>query len=49
MAVFGKKYTHKTEKTTFYVFIASSRQLVLCDGLTIDVIGNRILQKIIWW
>ena len=38
----------KRKGTTFYAFIASSRQLVLCDGLMIDAIGNRILQRIIW-
>ena len=38
----------KTERTTFYEFIASSRQLVLSGGLTIDPNGNGILQRIIW-
>ena len=38
----------KRKRTTFYEFIASSRQLVLSGGLTIDANGNRILQRIIW-
>ena len=48
--VFGKRCTVHTKRrgTRFYVFIASSRQLVLSDGLTIDAIGNEILQRIIW-
>ena len=35
-------------KEQHFVFIAPSRQLVLSDGLTIDAIGNGILQRIIW-
>ena len=45
----GRNIHTKRKGTAFYVSIASSRQLVLCDGLMFDAIGNRILQKIIWW
>ena len=38
---------HKKKETTFYVLIASSRQLVLSDSLTMNAIGNRISQRII--
>ena len=41
-------YTQNRKEQHFYVFIASSRRLVLSDGVTIDAIGNRILQRIIW-
>ena len=40
----GRDVRTKQKGTTFYVFIASSRQLVLSDGLTIDAIGNGISQ-----
>ena len=45
----GRDVHTKWKGTSFYVFIASSRQLVLSDGLTIDAIRNGILQRINWW
>ena len=44
----GRDVYTKRKGTTFYVFIASSRQLVLSDGSMIDAIRNGISQKIIW-
>ena len=44
----GRHVHTKRKGNTFYVFIASSRQLVLSDGLTINAIGNGISQRIIW-
>ena len=44
----GRDVHTKRKGTLFNVFIASSRQLVLSDGLTIDATGNGILQRIIW-
>ena len=44
----GRNVRTKRKGTTFYVFVASSRQLVLFDSLTIGAIANRILQRIIW-
>ena len=43
MAVFIEMHT-KNGKNDIYVFTASSRQLVLWDGLTIDTIRNGFLQ-----
>ena len=36
-------YTQNGKEQHFYVFIASSRRLVLSDSLTIDAIRSRIL------